>query len=331
MATGKSGFIAETCSKTPNEHEPNSKLAMAGTLQPPETWEQLDQISEFFHRPDDGLFGVTDLRNVGWGFANFYQRYLSTAAPYQLYFDPDSGDAVINSEGGVQALQEYVDSLAWHSPDALAWSWPEQYGNMAAGGASMTSAFANMTKFLDTEGGFFDSQVAGRLGSFKSPGRMHGDDLIRRGITYIGQTHNVSTQSEHAEAAYLFMQWVGSPSIFTWMTGNPGGTFDPFQKSDMVDPLVIDSYHQYQIDSIQASIDITCPPAGLLNGGPEYEQALDNELQAALTGQKTAEEALNDAAAAWNEITDRLGREDQIAGLQQQLDAWPTLVEQATI
>lgn len=99
----------------------------------------------------------------------------------------------------------------------------------------------------------------------------------------------------------------------------------------MVDPLVIATYKQYQIDSIQATIEITCPPAGLLNGGPEYEQALDNELQAALTGQKTAEQAMADAATAWNEITDRLGREGQVEALKAQLDAWPSLIETPTI
>jgi multiple sugar transport system substrate-binding protein len=269
---------------------------------------------------------------VGWGFANFYQRYLSGSAPYQLYFDPNSGDALLNSDAGIQACREYVDTLAYHSPDALAWGWPEQYPNMLNGGAAMTSAFANMTKFLDTQNGPWGaSAVEGKLGSFKAPGRIHDGDLIRRAITYIGQTHEVSTQSQYPEASYLFMQWVGSPSIFTWMVGNPGGSFDPFQTTDMTDPLVIASYHQYQIDSIKATIDITCPPAGLLNGGPEYEQALDNELQAALTGQKTAEKAMEDAAKAWDEITDRLGRETQVEGMQGQLSAWPTLVEKPTI
>lgn len=314
------------------QEQADFKAQYGWDLQPPETWEQLDQISEFFHRPDEGLFGATDLRNVGWGFSNFYQRYCSGAKPVQYYFDPETGDAIINGPEGVQACTEYVDSLQWHSPDALAWSWPEQYPNMLNGGAAITCAFANMTKFLDTQNGpFGPSAIEGKLGSFKSPGRIIDGELVRRGITYIGNTHEVSSQTQYPEASYLFLQWANSPSIFTWMVGNPGGSFDPFQESDMVDPLVIATYKQYQIDSIQATIEITCPPAGLLNGGPEYEQALDNELQAALTGQKTAEQAMADAATAWNEITDRLGREGQVEALKAQLDAWPSLIETPTI
>ena len=46
-------------------------------LAPPKTWKQLDEIAAFFHRPDKGLFGSTDLRNQGWGYTNWYQRYVS--------------------------------------------------------------------------------------------------------------------------------------------------------------------------------------------------------------------------------------------------------------
>ncbi|MFQ3568763.1 MAG: extracellular solute-binding protein [Aggregatilineales bacterium] len=296
-------------------------------LQPPETWEQFDQIAEFFHRPDEGLYGNTALLNPGWGFSNFYQRYASGSLPNQFYFDPDSGQALLNSPAGVQACAEHVASLAQHSPDALVWSWPEQYANMSAGGAAMTCAFANMPKFLDTPG----SAVQGRLGSFISPGRLFDGQLVRRSVTYIGNTYQVSSQTRYPEAAYLFLQWANSPSIYTWMVGNPGGTFDPFQVSDFTDPLVIQSYQQYQIDSIQATTEITVPPPSLLNGGQEYEGALDEELQAALTGQKTPEQAMADAARRWNEITDRLGRDAQIEAIQNQLDAWPSLIETPTI
>ena len=98
----------------------------------PETWKQLDEVAAFFHRPDKGLFGCTDLRNQGWGYTNWYQRYCSLASPNQFLFDPH-GKALINSAEGVKAAKSYVDSLRYHSPDAICWGWPEQYGNMGGG------------------------------------------------------------------------------------------------------------------------------------------------------------------------------------------------------
>jgi len=41
----------------------NFKAQYGWDLQWPETWEQFDQIAQFFNRPDKGLVGSTDLRN----------------------------------------------------------------------------------------------------------------------------------------------------------------------------------------------------------------------------------------------------------------------------
>jgi multiple sugar transport system substrate-binding protein len=38
-------------------------------------------MAEFFHRPDSGLLGATDLRSPAWGWINFVHRYTSTGNP----------------------------------------------------------------------------------------------------------------------------------------------------------------------------------------------------------------------------------------------------------
>ena len=52
-----------------------------------------------------------------------------------------------------------------------------------------------------------------------------------------------------------------------------------------------------------------------IRGTPEYWSALDKSLSAAMGGGKTAQQALDDTAAAWEKITDRLGRDKQRDGL----------------
>ncbi|MGT2467506.1 ABC transporter substrate-binding protein [Mesorhizobium atlanticum] len=132
-------------------------------LAPPKTWKQHSDVAAFFQRPDKGLFGSTDLRNQGWGYTNWYQRFVSMASPNQFLFG-DDGKPLINSAQGIAATKEYVESLAHHSPDAISWGWPEQYGNFAKGGAAMTCAFSNLPKFLDNTGNK-DSAVTGKIGS----------------------------------------------------------------------------------------------------------------------------------------------------------------------
>ena len=48
-------------------------------------------------------------------------------------------------------------------------------------------------------------------------------------------------------------------------------------------------------------------------GAPEYWDIMDKNLSAAMSGSKTAQQALDDTAATWQEITDRLGRDKQLS------------------
>ena len=50
--------------------------------------------------------------------------------------------------------------------------------------------------------------------------------LIRRTVWWPNITLAVSTQCKYSEAAYLWMQWANSPSMFTFMVGNPAGYYD---------------------------------------------------------------------------------------------------------
>jgi len=297
-------------------------------LQWPETWEQLDQLSEFFHRPDQGLLGCTDIRNSIWGLTNWIQRYASFANPAQMYFDPETAKPLINSEAGILATQQYADTMRFKSPDAINWGWPEQYNNFAAGGAAITCAFPNMPKFLDDPD--YEGVVAGKIRTGISPGRIIDGVLIRRSVWWPNITLAVSTQTKYPEAAYLFLQWANSPSMFTWMVGNPAGYYDPFQQSDFVDPVVVASYKPYHIPTLTGVIERSVPPLNL-NGASEYETALDTNCHAVIAGQKTAEKAMEDCAAEWEKITDRLGRERQIEVIKAQVSAFSTVKDTPTI
>jgi multiple sugar transport system substrate-binding protein len=94
--------------------------------------------------------------------------------------------------------------------------------------------------------------------------------------------------------------------------------------------VVVGSYHEYHVPTMTSSIEHSVPPFNL-NGASEYEQALDDNVQAVIAGQKTAEQAMEDAEAQWEEITDRIGRDKQIAAIDAQLAAWPTVTDTPTI
>lgn len=296
-------------------------------LAPPRTWKELDEISMFFYRPDEGLLGSTDLRNQGWGYTNWYQRYVSTASPNRFLFDED-GRPLINSEQGVLATQEYVDSLAYKSPDAISWGWPEQYGNFAQGGAAMTCAFSNLPKFLDNpnnEG----SKVTGKIGSMLPPGREVDGNLVRRSVLWLNLSASVSSQASNPEACYLFLQWLGSSRIYAWMTANPGGYFDPFRLSCFDDPLVRETYHAYHMDVVRETVERTVPTINY-PGATAFHNALDENLMAALTRSKTAEQAMADTEREWQRVARRIGEDKLLEAIRSNKQAWPTVLDPIT-
>lgn len=293
-------------------------------LAPPRTWKQLDEISAFFHRPDKNLLGSTDIRNQGWGYTNWYQRYVSMGSPNQFLFD-DTGKPLINSDSGIAATNEYIASLAYKSPDAVSWGWPEQYGNFAKGGAAMTCAFSNLPKFLDNAGNK-DSLVTGKIGSMLPPGREIDGKLVSRSVLWLNLSASVSTQAKSPEACYLFLQWLGSARIYAWMTANPGGYFDPFRLSDFSDPLVRQTYHDYHMDIVRETVKRTVPTINY-PGATAFHNALDENLVAALTKAKSAEQAMADTEAEWKKIARRIGEDKLLEAIKTNKEAWPTVLD----
>ncbi|MBL0372778.1 extracellular solute-binding protein [Rhizobium sp. KVB221] len=293
-------------------------------LAPPKTWKQHAEVAAFFQRPDKGLFGCTDLRNQGWGYTNWYQRFVSMGNPNQFLFD-DDGKALINSDAGYAATLEYVESLSHHSPDAISWGWPEQYGNFAGGGAAMTCAFSNLPKFLDNaanEG----SKVTGKIGSMLPPGREIDGKLIQRTVLWLNLSASVSSQSKHPEVCYLLLQWLGSSRICSWMTANPGGYFDPFQLANFADPLVRETYHAYHMDVVRESVARTVPTINY-PGATAFHNALDENLMAALTKAKTPEQAMADTETQWKRIARRTGEDKLVEAIKANKAAWPTVTD----
>ena len=89
-------------------------------LDHPKTWKQTDAIAEFF--TEKGFYGNGNMMSPFWGISTWYNRYVSMDNPNLFLFD-EEGNPLIDSELGIEATQNHIDSLKWTSPDALSWSW----------------------------------------------------------------------------------------------------------------------------------------------------------------------------------------------------------------
>jgi multiple sugar transport system substrate-binding protein len=289
----------------------------------PKTWSQHADVAAFFTRGD--MYGSIDLKNPYWGYSNWMMRYVSGAFPNQYYFDLNA-KPLINSKQGIQATAEHVASMAWTYKDTLSKSWPEQYAAMGAGNAAMASMFSNVTKFI-VAGSPLDKGFGKYLRTEVAPGRNVNGKLVRRSILYFNNqfvVNNFSAKKMH-EPAYLVLQWLSSRNVFDWYTGNPAGYMDPNHKSALDDPLVRSSYKPYACDKLKQIIPHTAPCILAIRGAREYTQALDQNLQKAITKQISPEKAMADTAAAWEKITNRIGRAKQIAAIKANRAAWPQI------
>jgi multiple sugar transport system substrate-binding protein len=289
----------------------------------PQTWDHQADVAQFFTRGD--MYGSIDLKNPYWGYSNWMMRYVSSAFPNQYYFDLNA-KPLINSPQGIKATTEHVNSMAWTYKDTLSKGWPEQYAAMGAGNAAMATMFSNCTKFI-VEGSPLDKGFGKYLRTEVAPGRNINGKLVRRSILYFNNqfvVNNFSAKNMH-EPAYLVLQWLSSRHIFDWFTGNPAGYMDPNHKSALDDPLVRASYKPYACDKLKQIIPHTAPCILAIRGAREYTQALDQNLQKALTKQVSPAKAMADTAAAWEKITNRIGRAKQIKAIKANRAAWPKI------
>jgi hypothetical protein len=72
-----------------------------------------------------------------------------------------------------------------------------------------------------------------------------------------------------------------------------------------------------------------CAPTLNFAGQTAMDNALDEELQAALTGQKSAEDAMKDAAKRWKRIIQRKGEDRTLEAIQASRAAWPSIIDDA--
>jgi multiple sugar transport system substrate-binding protein len=194
---------------------------------------------------------------------------------------------------------------------------------MAAAGAAITCAFSNMPKFLDSAANT-GSKVTGKLAAALPPGTRVNGKLIRRSVLWFNLMAQVSSQSKYPEASYLFLQWLGSSRIFSWMSSNPAGYFDPFQLANFDDPLVEESYHPYQVANIRETIKRAVPSINY-QGASAYHKALDENLMAALSGKQSAEEAMQRTEKEWEKVTQRTGQQKIAQAIKASMPAWPTI------
>ena len=307
----------------------------------PKTWQQVQAATKFLKGKQVGGFDAYGYLDPlkGWGGFGFY--FLgSRATAYAKHpddpawlFDVDTMKPRVNNEAWVRAIQDVLDVLDAQPPDQLnADPGTTGFQQFLAGTGSMLSWWGDIGSNAKTS----DSSVIGEMVGFDIlPG---SDDVYNHAtgqwdtlpdgpnyapnMAYIGWgiyvMARVDTDPVKQKAAWSAAAHLGGKDISLWCAAYPSG-FQPYRNSHFnipewvaagYDEAFISDYLASQANSYNhpnAAIEPRIP------GIFQYYSVAEDELAKIYAGQFDAQTGADNIAAAWERITDQIGREQQIA------------------
>lgn len=320
---------------------------------PPQSLQQLRDIAKYFNgkdfdgdgQGDSGVVLHLKVREQGlYHFTTLATSFAMTPGEkldryHNVYwFDPVDMTPLINSPGHVAAL-EFLKDLAQYGPAAqVSWSLGEAWDYFLRGHAVFNFSYGDVAPLAQDE---TRSSIRGKIGSSILPASDTYWDMEKKefvttteprqvGNVTGGSWHGViSALGDNPEAAYSLLALMAiKPSskwlaTFGWDGVDPGYQYqflEPVGEAKLQDYLDagwdetdVKEYLQAYYENFNATTRL---PYMRITGTQEYYDALDTNLSAAMSGSKTPQQALDDTAAAWEQITDRLGRDSQLAAYQ---------------
>ena len=280
-------------------------------LEKPETYDELKDQMEFFHNPKEDRYGMVqswDLMETVW---DFYPRFLSQ----KIAFFDDQMHPNINSPQAVKALEEMQENLKYAFPGTLELDFGRCVETFASG-----KVYTTLT-MTAAQGAFENpdiSKVVGNVTYAPQPGRIIDGELVRPQPQDWGWGYAVSRYSKQKELAYLYSQWMSGAAMNARVALTVGGWYDVAKESNYDEKqfpeirkknggIYMDEWMEVQKWQVGNAF-----PAIAMRGGEEYSGVLSEALSAVLNGAKEPQEALDEVARKWEEITDRYGRDGQI-------------------
>lgn len=300
-------------------------------LAAPETWKQYYDQAEFFHRPDQGLYGTAEAYRRGgqqfWYFFSHAATYTNNPNnPGSMFFDPETMDAQIDNPGWLRALEEYKKGLDFNPPGALNNGSGDVRPLYAGGTVAMNVDWADSGVLGATEGAIKGSVRTAMLpGSteiwnHKTQAWDTFDEVVHSPfLAFGGWQLAVPADSQNPEAAWDFVAEVTSPDVSgkAIVTANSGVNPYRFSHYDNLEtwasiftPEEAQSYlgaQRASLDAPNVALDLRLP------GFFSYTEVLEIELSKALAGEVEPQAALDAIAAEWDKLTDEFGRETQLA------------------
>ena len=310
----------------------------------PVTWQEVQTVTKALAGQVDPLTGIDAYGYLdplkGWGGFGFYFLE-SRATAYAKHpdnkawlFDPETMKPYVNNPAFVRAIQDVMDVMSIMPADQInADPGTTAFSQFLAGTGSMISWWGDVGSNAKTN----DTSVIGDVVGFSI---LPGSDDVWNNVTgawetlpsgpnyapnmaYIGWgvyvMSTVDGDEKKHKAAWSAAAHLGGKDLSLWMAAYPSG-FQPYRNSQFdyaeweaagYDKAFIEDYLGSNLDSYNhpnSAIEPRIP------GIFQYYSVAEDELAKGFAGQyASAQETADAIAAAWEKITDQIGRDSQIA------------------
>ena len=254
----------------------------------PKTYDQLKDIAEFFTRPDAGLSGIAmwlgkDYDSVTMGFQQVMWSFGGSYGDEKTY----KVEGILNSDASVKALEYYMELAKSAPPGSENYYWSECLTAFQQGKVAMAMDFYAFFPGLVAED---KNPYAKSTGFFAAPGQTGPDGKFRRHISIGGQGMSVSAYSKNKDKALEYIKWFcKDENQLKWAKLGGFSTSKKVLESDEF--LKMNPYNPAFVESLDYLRDFWA-----VKEYADLLQKCQEHWNAAVTGQKTAKEAMDDLA-----------------------------------
>jgi multiple sugar transport system substrate-binding protein len=302
------------------ENQAKFKDQFGYELAPPQTWTQWDDMAKFFNGwgwdgSDNKLFGAgASLKENNYSFYWWQQRFFAYGGQY---FDKDL-TPLINTKPGVRALQELIDTVQYYPPGVLLFESEEPKTMLIKGEVPMLVSWTSTGKRV---GDANQSLIVDKAGYGVLPGNEVDGKILRTVPNTGGRSFAISKYSDKKDATAVVLAFVSSPKHSLKIVMHPKTLMDPWRTSHLTSEefgAAWSGASEY-LAAIKDSFPYTVP-AIQIPGGLEYRRRLAEMITRGLQKSMTAQQALDEAADAWDKITKRRRKKRQLEFWSQQME-----------
>jgi multiple sugar transport system substrate-binding protein len=308
---------------------------------PPRNMKEMHDVASFFTGWDWNGDGKDD-----WGISlhgkvneQGFFHFLTLAAPYVVspsnkyfYFNPEDMKPLINSEGHLRALEDYLKFLPNGPKEQIGWTLEQGWNVFLAGHAVMEPTWGDLPTLAQDRA---RSTVQGRVGATIIPGTTEAFNPAtgqwdNYPLNVVGNTNGgswhcvISRLSKKKEATYDFLAFMANKKNAFFNVTNGWTGVQPGMKFEFFPPVGTASILEWENQGWDKEDAITYLNAYYANlvlpaqeiylripGAAEYWHELDVRVSSVLAGETEPKAALDEIYHSWEQITDRYGRETQ--------------------